>query len=286
MRQRLLTCGPRRTTSMSTVVDSVFHEDTMPNLALVTGASTGLGKEFARIHAAKGGDLVLTARREAELMALKAELEAAHGVAVHVMPLDLGAPGGADTLVSAVRAKGLAVDVLINNAGFGGHGLHIDRDLADEQAMIALNICAVVTLTHEFARDMVARGGGKIMNVGSTAGFAPGPNQAVYFATKAFVNSFSQAVDQELRAKGVTCTALAPGYVETEFAKAANLEGTAMVKAGGANAADVARYGYGAMMRGALIAINDSRLRVLINWIMPLLPRRALLKAMAASQSK
>ncbi|MEO0700162.1 MAG: SDR family NAD(P)-dependent oxidoreductase, partial [Pseudomonadota bacterium] len=198
----------------------------------------------------------------------------------------LGAPGGADKLYEAVKELGVDIKVLINNAGFGGHGIFVERDAAAEQAMIDLNISALVRLTHHIANDMVASGGGKILNVGSTAGFAPGPNQAIYFATKAFVNSFSQAIDQELRDKGVTSTVLAPGYVETEFAKAANLEGTNMVKGGGASAADVAKHGYDAMMGGELLTINDKRLSFMLNWIVPLMPRRLALKTIAQSQSK
>ncbi|MDJ0858225.1 MAG: SDR family oxidoreductase [Dinoroseobacter sp.] len=251
---------------------------------MITGASAGLGKEFARLHAAYGGDVILTARREGALLGLKSELEGAHGITAHVFALDLGAEGGADALYEAVANAGLTVDILINNAGFGGQGIHIERALADEQAMIDLNVKALVTLTHRFGADMVKRGGGKILNVGSTAGFMPGPNQAVYFATKAFVNSFSQAVDEELRSKGVTVSVLAPGYVETEFAQAANLENTAMVKAGGAQAADVAKIGYDAMNAGKLVTINETRLSVLLNWIIPLLPRRAVLRMMGKMQ--
>ena len=258
----------------------------MTNIALITGASSGIGKEFARYHAAKGGDLILTARRETELMALKAELEAAQKITAHVFALDLGVEGGADALVQAVTGASLKVDILINNAGFGGHGLHVERDLASEQAMIDLNIKALVTLTHAFGQKMVAQGGGKILNVGSTAGFMPGPKQAVYFATKAFVGSFSQAIDQELRDKGVTCTVLAPGYVETEFSQVANLEGTDLVKDGGATAASVAKHGYDAMMKGKLVTVNQLSLSILTQWIVPLLPRRMALKMVDKMQSK
>lgn len=258
----------------------------MASTALVTGASSGLGAEFARYHAAKGGDVILTARREETLRALKSELEAAHGITAQVFSLDLGAPGGADALFEAVEAAGLEVDILINNAGFGGHGRHLERDLSTEQAMIDLNVKALVTLTHRFGRNMVARGSGRILNVGSTAGFMPGPQQAVYFATKAFVGSFSQAMDQELRAKGVTCTLLAPGYVKTEFAKVADLEGTNLVKSGGATPDAVARLGYDAMMRGKLVTINEPRLNLVLNWIFPLLPRRMVLGIVDRMQAK
>ena len=258
----------------------------MSNTALITGASAGLGVEFARYHAAQGGDVILTARRESALNDLKAELEAKHGITAHVFALDLGAPGGADKLYELVKEAGLRVDVLINNAGFGGHGQHITRDLAQEQAMIDLNVDALVTLTHRFGKDMADQGGGKILNVGSTAGFIPGPQQAVYFATKAFVNSFSQAVDQELRDRGVTCTVLAPGYVKTEFAEAANLEGTKLVNQGGATAEAVAKHGYDAMKMGQLVTINETGLSMMLNWIVPLLPRRTVLKMVSNMQAK
>ena len=195
----------------------------MPNTALVTRASSGIGRELARYHASKGGDLILTARRAEELENLKAELEQKHGITVATFPLDLGKIDGPQNLYDAVTAAGLQVDILIDNAGFGGHGLHIDRDLETDLAMIDLNVKSLVSLTHMFARDMASRGGGKILNVGSTAGMIPGPLQAVYFATKAFVNSFSQAIDEELRDKGVTSTVLAPGGVSTEFIDTAGL---------------------------------------------------------------
>ena len=258
----------------------------MANTALITGASSGIGKELARYHASKGGDVIITARRDDALQNLKAELEASHGISCHTFALDLGASGGAEALYKQVKDAGLQVNILINNAGFGGHGQHTERNLTEEQAMIGLNVTALVTLTHLFAGDMVKQGGGKILNVGSTAGFMPGPDQAVYFATKAFVNSFSQAIDQELRSKGVTCTVLAPGYVETEFAATANLEGTNLIKGGGATAESVARHGYDAMMSGKLVTINERPLSFMLNWIVPFLPRRQVLKMVAKMQAK
>lgn len=258
----------------------------MANTALITGASSGIGEALARYHASKGGDLILVARREDALARLQTELEAAHSVKVHYFAIDLAKDSGVSELYEAVKKLDVNVDILINNAGFGGHGVHIERDLEAEYKMIDLNVKSLVALTHRFANDMVARGKGKILNVGSTAGFIPGPNQAVYFATKAFVNSFSQAIDQELRSKGVTCTVLAPGYVETEFAKQADLEGTEMVSQGGATAESVAKFGYDAMMDEKLVVINDGKLRFLLNWMTPFLPRRMLLKMIERSQSK
>ncbi|WP_281981568.1 SDR family NAD(P)-dependent oxidoreductase [Thalassorhabdomicrobium marinisediminis] len=256
----------------------------MPNTALITGASSGIGAELARYHASKSGDLILVARREAALNDLRRELKEAHGVTVHVIAQDLGADGGPEAVIEAVEALGVPVEILINNAGFGGHGRHIDRDLAEEQAMIDLNVKALVTLTHHFSAKMAARGAGRILQVGSTAGFMPGPLQAVYFASKAFVNSYSQAIDQELRGKGVTCTVLAPGYVETEFADRADLTGTDLTKSG-ATAQSVAKHGYDAMMAGKLVTINDRKIAVALRSL-TLMPRRAVLKLVEKMQTK
>ncbi|SOH92389.1 hypothetical protein SAMN06273572_101234 [Monaibacterium marinum] len=255
------------------------------DLALITGATSGIGEAFARLHANKGGDLIITARRAAELEAMKAELEATHGITVYAIPADLGTSEGIDALLDIVATIEIP-DILINSAGFGGHGPHVLRDLATEQAMIDLNIKAVVTVTHRIGGAMARRGSGKILNVSSTAGFAPGPLQAVYFASKAFVTSYSQALDQELRPRGVTCTALAPGFVETNFAKRADIIGTAFTKAGGASADSVAQCGYKAMQQGKLVAVNDRLLGFVMQWMMPLMPRRFVLEAIQRSQSK
>jgi short-subunit dehydrogenase len=255
-----------------------------PGLALITGASSGIGREFARIHAARGGDVILTARREGALGALQGELQKAHGITAHILALDLGAKGGAEALIAAVAKLGLTPEIVINNAGFGGAGTHISRPLADEVAMIDLNITALVTLTHHYANAMAARGAGRILNVGSTAGFIPGPNQAVYFATKNFVNAYSQALDIELAPKGVCVTVLAPGYVETEFATRAALEDSKMVKAGGASAHSAALAGYTAMMAGRAVKISDPKLGFMINWVFPWLPRRLLAKLVGNTQ--
>jgi short-subunit dehydrogenase len=187
----------------------------MTATALITGASSGIGAAFARYHAAIGGDLVLVARREDALEQLKTELEAKHGIKVHVFARDVGSGEAAQALYDEVTKAGIEVGILINNAGFGGRGNHIERELASEQAMVDLNIMSLMTLTRLFGHDMAQRGKGYILNVGSTAGFMPGPSQAVYFATKAFVNSYSQALNEELKPRGVKVTVLAPGYVET-----------------------------------------------------------------------
>ncbi|MCX7558892.1 SDR family oxidoreductase [Sulfitobacter sp. F26204] len=258
----------------------------MGNTALITGASAGIGQAFARLHAGRGGDVILTARRRESLETLKAELTQAHGVQAWVFPLDLGAEGAAQSLYSQIKAAGLQVDVLINNAGFGGQGKHLQRPLQAETDMIDLNVSALVSLTHLVAQDMVARGQGRILNVGSTAGFMPGPNQAIYFATKAFVKSYTEALAQEIKGTGVTATLLAPGYVETEFAKRADLVGTNLVKGGGKSPASVAEHGYDAMMAGKLVTVNEPLLGFAVNWLIPLLPRRVVLAMVEKMQAK
>ncbi|WP_299024286.1 SDR family oxidoreductase [uncultured Sulfitobacter sp.] len=258
----------------------------MAKTALITGASSGIGAEFARYHAQKGGDVVLTARSADRLQSLADELTAEYGIKAHVFPADLGAQDGADILIAQVTKAGVQVDILINNAGFGGQGRHIDRDLAEELGMVDLNVKALVALSHHFGREMAKRAQGRILNVGSSAGFMPGPMQATYFATKAFVKSFSQALDHELRPQGVTVTLLAPGYVNTAFADRADLHGTKLVAGGGKTPRSVAKYGYDAMSRGELVAVNEKQLGFMIDWIIPLLPRRAVLKMIERMQSK
>lgn len=258
----------------------------MTNTALITGASSGIGQEFARYHAQQGGDVIIVARRKDALMALKTDLETQYGITATVIAQDVGNPKGARALYAAVQKSGIKVDILINNAGFGGHGNFIERTLDDDLAMIDLNVNSLVTLCHLVGNDMVTQGGGKILNVGSTAGMMPGPLQATYFATKAFVASFSQAIDHELRPQGVTCTVLAPGYVETEFAKTADLGGTGLVKQRGKTAAETAKIGYDAMMRGKLHVVNETMLSFVTNWIIPLMPRRMALNIISKMQKK
>lgn len=255
----------------------------MTNTALITGASAGIGREFARYHAAKGGDLIITARRGDALNALKAELEAAHGVSVTTIAQDLSSADHAKTLYTALN--GARIDVLINNAGFGGHGKFVERNLSADLDMIDLNINALVTLCHLIGNDMVKHGAGKILNVSSTASYMPGPLQATYFATKAFVSSFSQAIAEELKDTGVTVTALEPGGVATEFFEKANLTGTKL-GADNASADAVAKIGYDAMLDGKLTIINDAKLRFMLGWIMPYMPRKMKLKLVRDMQEK
>lgn len=226
--------------------------------ALVTGASMGLGRDYAKLCAADGMDLVLVARSRDKLEALARELEAAHRITAHVVPADLDARGSADEVAEAVSKLGVSVDVLVNNAGFGNTGAFVEADLAKELSMVHVNIEALVALTHHFGRGMVSRGSGRILLVASTAAFQPGPGMAVYCASKAFVRSFGEALAYELAGTGVTVTVHCPGATETEFARTAGNDKTPIFSNKGAvaDAVAVTRHGYAAMKRGTRLSVH------------------------------
>lgn len=226
------------------------------HLALITGASSGIGKEIAYIHAQAGGDLVLVARRQDLLNTIKSDIESTYSVTVTTIIKDLSKPGAGEDLYQEIKKQNLSIDYLVNNAGYGGMGAFHERDWATDLAMIQLNIVALTTLTRLFLNDMVAQGRGRILNVSSTAGLTPGgPLQAIYFATKAFVTSFSNAIAEELNGSGISVTQLLPGPTETEFAKVANLTKTKLF-AKTFSATKVARDGYHAMLKGKRSVIS------------------------------
>ncbi len=231
----------------------------MTTTALITGASSGIGRDLAREHARRGGRLILVARRGDRLETLAAELVDRHGIAVTVLPCDLAAPGAAAALHQEVAGRGLVVDQLINNAGFGGLGRFHEMDPQRQDAMVQLNVMALTQLTRAYLPEMIARGRGRVLNVASTAAFMPGPTQAVYFATKAYVLSFTEAVAVELEGTGVTMTALCPGATVTEFADQAAAGNKRMFRAGAATSAEVAAFGYRAMLAGRTVAIHRAR---------------------------
>jgi len=257
----------------------------MSETALITGASGGIGAEFAHIHAAAGGDLVLVARNLEKLEEIKADLESTYGITVLTIAMDLSRGDAAERVFAQTQAAGIKVSLLINNAGVGGHGKFYERKLPDDLAMMQLNMGALVSLTHLYLEAMVQRGAGKVLNVASTAAFIPGPLQAVYYATKAFVLSFSEALAEELSGTGVTVTALCPGPVMTGFAEAGDLEGVRVFKFG-ASAESVAICGYNAMQKGKRVVVNSHVLGFLLIWATPLIPRRLLLKISRLSLEK
>jgi len=255
------------------------------NTALITGASGGIGWELARIHAQKKGDVVLVARSQDKLEALKTKLEATYQVRVTVIVEDLAQPDAAQRIFDETEKLGITVDTLINNAGFGGHGLFHQREFTAEHAMMQVNMITLTQLTHLYLKGMIARKQGRILNVSSTASFIPGPLQAVYYATKAFVTSFTQAVAEEVIEYNVTVTALCPGAVDTGFVKAGDLEGVEVFKKA-KSASSVAKCGYQAMERGQLVAFNEGGLKFILNWVVPFMPRKAVLKLSRQTMEK
>jgi short-subunit dehydrogenase len=231
--------------------------DSVRPVALITGASSGIGAALAREAAKDGYDLVLVARRREPMQALAAELNAA-GAEITVISADLGKPGGAAELMRIVDERGLSIDTLINNAGVGDNGRFDQADPERISAMLQVNVVALTEMTRLVLPKMVARRRGKIMLVASTAAFQPGPNMAVYYATKAYVLSFGRAIGYELRRSGVTVTTLCPGPTETEFSQVAHMEGVALFNGPMPvlSAAEVARRGYRAMKAGRPLAIT------------------------------
>ncbi len=237
----------------------------MKRTVLITGASGGLGLALAHCFAADGYDLILTARSAAALLKAKESIEASYGVCVTPIPMDLSALYAAESLMSAIRERELTVDILVNNAGFGDFGAFADCDIEKQSAMIQLNITALTELTHAVLPSMRQNGFGKILNVASIAAFQQGPFMSVYYATKAFVLSFSQALARELKDSGITVTALCPGPIDTGFVAAADLERSKLFRSMPvATAADVARYGYKAMLKGKPVAIHGIRNKLMI----------------------
>ncbi len=237
----------------------------MADTVLVTGASGGLGLALAQCYANAGHPLILTARSEHKLAAIAAELEAHYHVPVTVIPADLGVAGAPEALMNDIRRRGLDVGILVNNAGFGDFGIFADRDLDKQQAMVALNVNAMMSLCHLVLPSMRQKGRGKILNVASIAAFQSGPYMAVYYATKAFVLSFSEALAKELKPDGITVTALCPGPIRTAFEEAADLKSSKLFRSLPVSTAEeVAAFGYRAAQKGKTVAVHRWSNRLLV----------------------
>lgn len=243
--------------------------------ALVTGASSGIGKAFAELLAAKGYGLVLTARRRDRLDELAGHLRAQHAVAVHVVVDDLAEPGAPARRAEAVRAQGLHIDFLINNAGYGVPGRYVNVAWPDHQRFIQVMVTAVCDLTYRLLPAMLERGWGRVINIASVAGMVPAPaGHTLYGASKAFLIRFSEALSAENTSKGVHVTAVCPGFTYSEFH---DVTGTrqqmqsvpAMLWL---DANDVAREGYDAVMRGDPVVVNGRVYRLLV-WLMGVVPK-------------
>lgn len=247
-------------------------------IALITWASSGLGKEFSYIHAEKWWDLILVARRKDKLEEIKTDLEQKYNITVYIIDKDLTADNAGQELYNEVKQLQLDIDYLINNAGFGGMWNFHERDLDKDLEMIQLNITVLTQLTGLFIKDFVKKDSGKILNVSSTASLIPGPLQAVYYATKAFVTSFSNALHQELKGTQVTVTALLPWATATEFWAKSGMDKTSIFDKT-ANARDVALDWYNGMLKNKINVISGLRVsQKILLFISTLLPTKMVLK--------
>ncbi len=252
--------------------------------ALITGASSGIGKEFAHIHAEQGGDLVIVARSKDSLEQLKSELESRHHISVYVIVKDLSKSSSPQEVYDEIKSQGITVDFLINNAGFGGVGKFHEREWEQDLAMINVNIIALTALTRFFLPEFVKRNEGKILNVSSTASFMPGPNQAVYYASKSFVTFFSNAIAEELHDTNVTVTTLMPGATESKFGAVSGMDKTVMFKKT-ASARTVAEDGYKAMIEGKLDIVSGFPLIMrIMSLFIPFMPKKRVLQTIRKMQ--
>ncbi len=222
---------------------------------LITGASSGLGMELAKLFAADGSDLVLVARREERLIELADELKSEHGIEVHVLPKDLSKKTAPKEIFSHLNKEKIEIDVVVNNAGFGNKGHIADLDTDLQLDMIQVNLVALTHLTRLFITGIIERGYGGILNVGSLAGFQPGPNLAVYYATKAYVLSFTEALAEEISNPNIKISCLAPGPVKTEFGEKSDLEDSLLFKLSLMEMAPVVKAGYEGFRKGQTIII-------------------------------
>ena len=232
--------------------------------ALITGASSGIGYELTKQFAQNGYNLVLIARNEAKLNQLAADLEKTYHISVKVLPKDLSKAAAPDEIYEQLQAESIHVDVLVNNAGFATYGLFTEGDLNAELQMMQLNMVTLTHLSKLFLQGMLKRKTGKIMNVASTASFQPGPLMAVYYATKAYVLSFSEALANEVKDQGITVTALCPGPTESGFQQRAAMEESKLVNGQKImDAITVAQVGYQGLMDGKTVVIPGLKNKVL-----------------------
>ncbi|WP_299118302.1 SDR family oxidoreductase [uncultured Tenacibaculum sp.] len=256
----------------------------MKKVALITGASSGIGKELAIIHAQKKGNLILVARRLDKLEELKIELEVKFGITVITIAKDLSIPNAAKELYNEIQEMNVQVEFLINNAGFGLRGKFHELPWERQQQMINLNMVALTELMYLFLPAMVARNRGKILNTSSTASFMPGPLQAIYFATKSYVTFLSNAIAEELHDTNVTVTNLMPGATETEFAKTSGMDETGLFEKT-VTAKSVAEDGYKAMEQGKLDVVSGLTFsQKLMMKSIPFTPKKTILKQIRKMQ--
>jgi short-subunit dehydrogenase len=248
-------------------------KDLQGKTALVTGASSGIGAAFARLCAERGADVIVTARRAENLEALAKELTAAHGVRVTVIPLDLADPAGAKALFDRTEGAGTRIDIVINNAGGGFHRYFVDSPWEKIRQQIQLNLVTLTELTWLFARAMLARGGGHILNVASIGAYTPSPTYAVYSATKAFVRDMTEAIAHELRDTKVRVCCLCPGGTVTEFHTSAQHDLAGPFRATFMSAEACAKVGLSALLRGRRNIVSGLVNKLMMQ-LLRFLPRR------------
>jgi uncharacterized protein len=251
-------------------------------VALITGASAGIGTELARVFAANGHRVALVARREERLTQLASEVTASGGSAPIVIPCDLQQPDACDRIEAALAAAGVEVEYVVNNAGFGLFGHAIKRDRAEQLDMITVNIGALTDLSLRFSNQLIKNRGG-ILNVGSVAGFLPGPGMAVYYASKAYVISFSEALRAELGPRGVRVTVVCPGPVPSEFQARAGFAPGFDSAVLNVSAAEVARQGYRGLMANKRAVLPGLGIKM-VPFLLRLFPRSFILAAVAGLQ--
>jgi short-subunit dehydrogenase len=250
----------------------------MGKIALITGASSGIGYEFAKLFARDGYNLVLIARDEDKLSKISAELEEKYIISCNVIAADLSMPSAPDGIFKITEEEGLKIDALINNAGFATYGPFIDSNLTKEMEMLQVNIAAVTHLSYLYGNSMAKNGGGKILNVASSAAFQPGPLMAVYYASKAYVLHFSEALANELEDRKVTVSVLCPGPTKTNFQDRAEMQKSKLFKLSNVmDAAAVAQYGYNGLKKGNIVII-PGLMNKIVAWGIRLIPRNMVTK--------
>ena len=262
-----------------------MSETTRKLTALVTGASGGIGEELARLFAADGHDLVLVARSEEKLNGLAGELSAKHNVTARVVASDLARAEAPREIFNEMEREGVTVDALVNNAGIGSWGLFAETDLSRELELLQINVVALTHMTKLFLPAMIARGRGYVCNVASTAAFQPGPLMAVYYASKAYVLSLTEALANECEGTGVRVSALCPGPTETGFVAAAGMSESKLFDRGAMSARDVAVAGYKGLLAGKTLVIPGARNALLARTV-GFMPRKLVTKVVRGIQER
>ncbi len=237
----------------------------MIKTALITGATSGIGYEFCKIHAINGGNLIVVARNKKKLEEIKFEFEKQYKISVFVIVKDLSNPNSANEVFNEIKQNNIKIDYLINNAGFGIYGEFTETSLEKEEEMINLNILSLTKLTKLFYKEMLSQNGGKIMNIASIAAFQSGPLMSAYFASKAYVLNFTEGLAYENKNKNITFTAFCPGATDSKFHSVSGFENSNLVKTQKLPSAEyIANIGYNDMLKGKVVSIPVFRDKLLI----------------------